>query len=562
MDMTFFHNIKKSLRAKFTIILLLVGIIPLTGASLFFYYTAKDALFKNVFKELKWNANEMQGIIQEHFSDTGKDLVIASKNTAFTMYFLEPLNKRYWIKEQQKTLQHFRKIYPDIIDEACFIEASGQEISRIVLDEVSHEHELASDEDRSIFFKEAFLLGDGEVYQGKPTISEDTHRWVLPNATPIIVNGRKAAILHFEVNLSYFQLLLKKLINPDRGYGFILNDAGEFIAHTVLTLNDREALRPAITPETPPALVNMYKRMLAGESGIEQFSAGGQDYYAIFQPIAASYNKGRNDNKWTIAYVIPSDRVYVELAILRYNLLALGFTFLIVIILAYVIGNYITKPIRELAGATNKLAGGEMPKIEVGRADELGQLSDSFNLMVEAIKRRDEALKALAITDGLTGMYNHRYFKTELEKYVKTAQRYGRPVSLVMADIDFFKHYNDTHGHAQGDMALKKVAEVFMKNVREIDIAARYGGEEFVVILPETSLEGALKVAERLRKKVAEEIIPYEDMQPNGDVTVSIGVATFPDSAPDPAMLIEAADKELYKSKELGRNQVCPKSVE
>ncbi|MBI5492904.1 MAG: diguanylate cyclase [Deltaproteobacteria bacterium] len=546
-------SVKKSLRAKFTLVLLIVGIIPLMITSAFFYYTAKDALFKNVFKELKWNIGEISGQIENHFSEAGKDLMVASQNAAFRMYLLDPANRSNWVKEQQKTLKHLRGLYPDIIDEACFIDSTGQEISRIVFDQIAQEGELSSDEERSSFFKSAFDMDEGEVYQGKPTISEDTKRWVLPNATPVIINGKKAAILHFEVTMSHFQNLLKRTINPDRGYGFILNDKGEFMGNTLADINESAPFARAITDGTPPTLRHVYERMLGGESGIEQFTDGVKDYYVIFQPMGSVYIKGRNDNRWYIAYAIPSDRVYVELAILRYNILAFASTLVFVIALAYLIGNYITRPIRELAGATNRVANGEMPKITTKREDEIGQLSESFNVMVEAVKRRDEALKALAITDGLTGVYNYRYFKEELEKGVRNSLRYGRPMSLIMLDVDHFKAYNDAYGHPQGDMVLKKLAGVLMKCVREVDLPARYGGEEFVVILPETVSEGAFKTAERIRAKVEEEMI-----EPGGGniITVSIGVATLPGDADSGVSLIEAVDRALYRAKEAGRNRV------
>lgn len=548
-------SLKKSLRAKFTLILFIVGMVPLAATSIFFYYTAKDALFKNVFKELKWNADGISHIVESHFSEAGKDLLIASQNTAFNMYFMDPANRMKWVKEQQSTLKYLRTVYPDVLDEACFIDASGQEVSRIVFDEIAHEHELSSEEDRSEFFKGAFLLEEGEVFQGRPMLSEDTKRWVLPNATPIMANGKKAAILHFEVTMTYFQRLLKSLINPDRGYGFILNDEGAFMAHTRLELGEKDPFPMAITPGVPPALEAVYRRMVSMESGIEEFSEGGKSYYVIFRPIDTAYHKGRNENRWSLAYVIPSERVYVELAILKYNAIVLASTVVFIIGLAYAVGNYVTKPIRELARATKRVAGGEMPRVDVKREDEIGQLSDSFNIMVEAVKRRDEALKSLATTDGLTGLFNHRYFKSELDRHVKAAQRFSRPLSLIIADIDYFKHYNDRNGHPQGDAALKTVALVFARSVREVDIAARYGGEEFVVILPETPLEGALVAAERIRKKVEEEPVPNEETQPNGRLTVSVGVAALREGD-DMQKLIEAADKALYAAKEEGRNRV------
>lgn len=558
MERIVLNFLKKSLRAKFTLVLFIVGVIPLAATSIFFYYTAKDSLFKNVFKELKWSLEDVAGLVEDYFEQSQKDLLVASQNTAFSMYFLDPAGRARWVKEQQKALKYLRVIYPDMLDEACFIEASGKEVSRIVFDDVSHSHALSSDEGRSEFFVKSFLVKEGQVFQGRPVISEDTHRWVLPNATPVVVNGRKEAILHFEVTLTYFQRLLKKHINPDKGIAFILDSEGRFIAHTALDISETEPFPKAAAASTPESLKSVYARMIKGESGMENFSSGGKDYYIIFKPVEVSYQNGVNENRWSLGYIIPSDRIYVELDILKYNMAALALTVLIVMVLAYIAGNYVTRPIRRLASATNSVTAGEMPNITVDRQDELGTLSRSFNAMVESIRRRDEALKAMAATDGLTGLYNFRYFKGELEKAVKSAARFGRPVSLIMADVDWFKHYNDKNGHAAGDQCLKKVAEVFMKNAREVDISARYGGEEFAVILPETPFEGALTLAERLRVKVEEEIMPFEALQPGGAVTLSLGVASYPGDATDAQSLIEAADKALYKAKEGGRNMVWP----
>lgn len=548
---------KKSLRAKFTLILFLCGALPLAAASVFFYYTAKDALFQNVFRELKWNADGIASVLESHFIETSRNLVIASKNTAFTMYFTDPANRAHWRNEQKRTLKYLRSIYPDMLDEACFIESSGQEISRIIYDKVADDGDLSSDESRRTFFKNSFEMGEAEVYQSRPEISEDTGRWVIPNATPIYVNGKKAAILHFEITMTYFQRLLKRAINPDRGYGFILNSEGEFMANTLMDLGENIPFPVAATNETAPSLSRVYKKMTDGESGIEQFSNNGKEFYVIFRPISTSYIKGRNENRWSMAYAIPGDRVYLELNIIRYNVIALAVTFIAVILSAYAVGNHITKPIRALAGATNRLAEGETPEIDIKREDEIGQLSASFKMMVGAVKKRDAALEALATKDGLTGLYNYRRFMEALDKEVKKSARFDRPLSLLIIDIDHFKNYNDANGHLQGNEALKKIAGIFGGSVRDVDVAARYGGEEFAVILPETLLEGAMKAAERIREKVEKESFPGEESQPGGSLTVSIGAASFPEAATDAAGLIEAADMALYKAKSLGRNRIC-----
>ncbi|HXI10246.1 MAG TPA: diguanylate cyclase [Thermodesulfobacteriota bacterium] len=554
--MSIVTTVKKSLRAKFTIVLFIVGLVPIVLSGLFFYHAAKDALFKNVFKELKWTIGEVTRQVEAHFTDTGKDLLIASKNTAFTMYFREPGRRDYWASEQERTLKHLRGIYPDIIDEACYIEASGREVSRIVFDRVTPRDELSSSEERTSFFSRSFELEDGEVFQGRPTISEDTRRWVIPNSTPITIGGKKVAILHFEVNMGHFQRLLKRAINPDRGYGFIVNDSGEFMANTLMEIGESAPFPKAITETTPEGLRKIYRKMMAGESGIEEFSLNGSVFYAIFRPVETGYIRGRNDNRWSIAYVLPGDKVYVELSFLKHEIIAVVLATALILFLAYSVGNYFTRPIRELAGATHSVAAGEMPKLELNRSDEIGDLSVSFNLMVEALKKRDAELRELARTDGLTGLYNDRFLKTEADREVKSALRFSRPLSLIMADVDAFKTYNEVNGHLQGDAALVRVAELMRQSCRDVDMVARYGGEEYAVLLRECGLEAAVKVAERIRKKIESEVFPNEEMQPGGEFTISIGVAEADREVGTGEELIEVAERALYRAKKMGGNRI------
>ena len=161
----------------------------------------------------------------------------------------------------------------------------------------------------------------------------------------------------------------------------------------------------------------------------------------------------------------------------------------------------------------------------------------------------------LATIDGLTELYNHRYFQDTLRKQMDIARRYKQPFSLIIADIDFFKKFNDTYGHQAGDAVLRQVAQLLKKNSRTTDYVCRYGGEEMSIILPNTSAEEALNNANRICKAVAEKPFQLTPVD-SAPVTISLGVATFPDNAQTPQDLIEWADKGLYYAKEHGRNQV------
>jgi diguanylate cyclase (GGDEF)-like protein len=162
----------------------------------------------------------------------------------------------------------------------------------------------------------------------------------------------------------------------------------------------------------------------------------------------------------------------------------------------------------------------------------------------------------LAITDGLTGLFNHKYFQESLVGEVNRARRYGQPVSLILVDIDRFKSYNDAWGHQAGDVLLRTLAGVFKAAARQNDVAARYGGEEFAFVLPQTDKRQATAFAKRLCRAVERRRCEGEEILPGGRLTVSLGVAAFPEDGRQAAELVARADQALYRAKNLGRNQV------
>ena len=172
------------------------------------------------------------------------------------------------------------------------------------------------------------------------------------------------------------------------------------------------------------------------------------------------------------------------------------------------------------------------------------------------IKSRDfEQQYKLATTDGLTELYNHRYFQEQMSMLIENSKRYGTEFSLIILDIDFFKKFNDTFGHQAGDAVLRQVAQLLKRNVRATDIVCRYGGEEMSIILPNTGKEEAYTTAVKICERVATNKVKLNhDKESN--VTVSLGVATYPYDGSTPSEMIASADKRLYSAKENGRNQV------
>lgn len=167
-----------------------------------------------------------------------------------------------------------------------------------------------------------------------------------------------------------------------------------------------------------------------------------------------------------------------------------------------------------------------------------------------------ESTRRRAITDELTGLYNHRFFIQQLHVEISRAKRYHRRLSLIMLDIDFFKQYNDTNGHLLGNRVLKQLARLLKEACRQVDVVARYGGEEFAIIMPETDRKSGLIFAERLRWQVEAFHFPRQEKQPMGNLTISLGLATYPDDTDKPYELIDRADQSLYLGKRTGRNRV------
>ena len=200
-----------------------------------------------------------------------------------------------------------------------------------------------------------------------------------------------------------------------------------------------------------------------------------------------------------------------------------------------------------------RLANGEVLRFRCTALPDGGCLLTYGN--VSDLIRHAETLAALASTDGLTGLYNRRHFLELAASEWGRFKRYGRPLALLLLDIDRFKSINDTHGHDIGDLVLKEIAEGLRHHTRTSDIAGRVGGEEFVLLLPETSLESACLVAERFRQAVAERTVAVE--AGTLAVTASIGVSCARADTTGIAELMKEADLALYEAKHTGRNRIC-----
>ena len=255
---------------------------------------------------------------------------------------------------------------------------------------------------------------------------------------------------------------------------------------------------------------------------------------------------------WVVVSEIPATEAFRQVARLRNVTLGIVTLLLAVVgALAYLLSLLIVRPVNRLAQAAGQVAKGDLDVgLPVTTGGEVGFLTEVFNNMVARLRESRAELERLSVTDALTGLYNRLRMMEVLENEVRRSRRLHHRFSVVMADLDLFKQYNDEFGHPTGDVALKRVAAIMREASRDVDFVARYGGEEFLIMMPETELDGATQFAERIRKKIASEKLP------DGKITLSLGVSAFPMHGDNPDQLIAEADAALYLAKRGGGNQV------
>jgi diguanylate cyclase (GGDEF)-like protein len=219
--------------------------------------------------------------------------------------------------------------------------------------------------------------------------------------------------------------------------------------------------------------------------------------------------------------------------------------------LAYLLSLLIVRPLNRLTRAASRVAGGDLDiGLPVTGGGEVGYLTQVFNHMVARLRESRVELERLSVTDPLTGLYNRLRMMEVLDNEVRRSRRLHHPFAVLMADLDLFKKYNDAHGHPAGDAALKRIGAIMREACRDVDFVARYGGEEFLLMMPETEPESAVEVAQRIRKKIENETLA------EGSISVSVGVAGFPNNGDAADALIAAADAALYEAKHAGGNRV------
>ena len=363
-------------------------------------------------------------------------------------------------------------------------------------------------------------------------------------------DGRLLGAFAAELNLAPVQLLLRSFAPDSTGAIHLVNTNGGAIASS-----DGVSENLIKNPMPAPTMKKLRERARAP---FEYNSFWNRDVIGTLEYVPQV--------NWAVISEISAEAAYMQVRRFRdVAVLVIVFLLIAVTAAAYRLGRLIARPLDRLTKAAGEVAAGDLT-VDLPAAPgggEIGYLTDVFNHMVyrlrdgraeldrinETLRKKNEELELLSTTDSLTGLSNHRSLMQRLDDEVARFRKEKRGFSVLVGDVDHFKQYNDAFGHPAGDEVLQTIAEIMRESTRKGDCCARYGGEEFVIVLPDTAAADALDTAEHIRARVAAKKFNGRKM------TLSIGVATFPEDADDAEAIIAVADEALYQAKREGRDR-------
>jgi diguanylate cyclase (GGDEF)-like protein len=363
-------------------------------------------------------------------------------------------------------------------------------------------------------------------------------------AVPIkAASGQLLGAMAGKLNFDTLERLLATFAVGQAGRLHLVDRHGRFLVSSA-------PMAGALATRLPVAAVRHLAS--AGDGTASYADVHGQAVIGTMRPVSAL--------GWTMVAEIARAEAYARVSRQRNVTLVMLVGLMIGVgLAAYVLALSVVRPLERLTAGAKQVGAGDfdvqIPVLDYG---EVGYLTRTFNTMVSRLRDgREElaainvALETLSVTDGLTGLFNHKHLMETLGKEVARAQRHKHPLSVLMIDVDRFKEYNDRFGHQMGDALLAEVAGLFKRTTRSIDYAARYGGDEFLLLLHEVASGDAMQLADRVRGTVAAATFGTGERP----VTVSIGVASYPEHGETAEAVIAAADAALYRAKRGGRNE-------
>ena len=396
----------------------------------------------------------------------------------------------------------------------------------------------------------ALLKSEGQLV-GEAYWDDKAGRAKLLIAVPAQrADGRVIGAFAAELNLAPIRVLLRTFSPDNNGAIYLVTTKGYPIASS-------EGMTPVLVKTRMPPLT--MKRLLKNaRAPFSYTSFGGREVTGTLEFVPQV--------NWAVISEISSETAFAQVRHFRdFALLVIALLMVFVAAVAYRLGLLIARPLDRLAKGAGEVAAGDLAVDlpEAPGGGEVGYLTDVFNHMVsrlregrreldlihETLRAKNEELEMLSTTDSLTGLENHRSLMQRLDEEEARSKRDRRNFSVLVGDVDHFKQYNDAFGHPAGDEVLKAISDIMREAARPVDCVARYGGEEFVVLMPDTSAADALELAEHIRARVAAKKFTGRKM------TLSIGVASFPEDADNAEALISIADEALYQAKREGRDR-------
>jgi diguanylate cyclase (GGDEF)-like protein len=510
---------------------IIIGVIAL----FVFYKYSKEQVISSNFNTAVHISNE----VNMFMSNSMNTITNVAKNK--TIIGMEPVRAQHELIELYSMTRAFDGV--SLLDENGKLIALMPYDPKIVgLDLSGRQYFQQVMSSKSPFVSEPFTAATGNnvILIASPVFGEDGRiRGVLSGSFHLTKNNRLAAVLGYDIK--------------EQGIIQLISKQGKILFDPRSQLIMKQA-------EVTPAVRNV----MDGKQGSTTLTVDGNDYFASYTTIPQL--------GWGVIVEYPQNRAFKSAIYLR-NLMIIVTVIIcfLVFVITYLQSKAITRPLKVLLEGVKRVAEGDYHfNVNVKAHNEIGVLAEAFNSMVERIKtmredtlhKKEELEKAnielevMAITDGLTKLYNHRYFQDCLEKAVAIAQQEGNSVTLMILDIDHFKYYNDLFGHQSGDKLLEELSQLLIRELGPNDMVARYGGEEFTIILYGTDNTQSMQIAENLRMAVETFPFPGREQQPEGKLTISIGVASYPENAKTKEELLKLADEALYKAKSCSRNKV------
>jgi len=550
-----------SLRKKLSVAFVMMTVVPVILLTAITWQPHEQVMKNSIIDRNRMLAEHIAGDVDEMFVKRIQFLKVAADNEKI---------KSMVPGQQVAVLQDIVTQYPEM-QLAVVADLAGRQTARW---DGKVADQAISYTDREYFNT---VLKTGETAISEVIVAKSTKKLGIVIAEPIKKDGILVGVLIINIELSKLIQRVGDTKVGNTGYAYIVNRQGKIIIHPDLGLIDNGADESSLF---------YIKAAISGQTGWMEYDYNNQKRIAAYSYVPST--------QWGVIAQQPLDEAMGNAINVKIkSTLVLVCTIVVAILMALAIAGALAKPIADISEATNRLAEGDLTvKLKVMASDEIGQLATNFNNMTNQLVKRNEALslaheelenqvkkrteelmivneelRKISFLDGLTGIANRRYFDEFLAREWQRSKRENTSLALVMLDVDFFKDYNDAYGHIAGDECLKKIANILETTTkRATDHAVRYGGEEFAIILPDTNVQGAMIVGERVRSGVEKLGIRHRKSPISEVVTVSLGITVELATETLPHTIIASADEALYQAKQNGRNQIkiagnCIKSI-